>query len=232
MISHGILENGQLMIDLDGEYISCSDFFAKIGQCTDKPVNIFMTACHGAAAIDNAALLPKGSSLAVVSDRNEPSLGENLDHFYSLIEKSPDISTLSLLLLYNCTLQNRTSSSLWINNNAYHLKYFVPGILGRHFSATERKKVHSALDNFMNKSDREHIDLVMNKISRIKSIDDITAADYGILLAITNVLCCKIPDECVDISLVSRISGSKTELRKKGMLSRVKGRVQTCCTLI
>lgn len=86
VMAHGDVKNGSHAIDIDGKYGLTSaqlfDSASKIG----RPVDVFMTCCHGGAAITEVNKLPKGSTLATLAPGSETVSGIDVDRLTDVIE--------------------------------------------------------------------------------------------------------------------------------------------------
>lgn len=185
VMAHGEIRDDKFFMNLDGEYKPSTEFFSKIGAKINKPVNVFLTCCHGEGALSDAHCLPNGSTLAILSLKDSPSLGGDINLLYGSLNKASDMSAKSILLLHCTLMQNRIPNAIYIDGKTYQLEKSMKSRLGRPFTETEHNRIHQVLDKI---STPQRINEVMRKMETAKTEWSILAVDYGMSLAIAGSL--------------------------------------------
>jgi hypothetical protein len=183
VMAHGDVKNGSHAIDIDGKYGLTSaqlfDSASKIG----RPVDVFMTCCHGGAAITEVNKLPKGSTLATLAPGSETVSGIDVDRLTDVIETG-DLSARHLTDLYlGKALKNRIAPSIAISGEGVSdlPREFIARI-GKPFTESEKASVHTQLDSIIGS---ERADQIMAKMSTARDEWGIPALDFGASLAVT-----------------------------------------------
>jgi hypothetical protein len=185
VMAHGEIKDDKFFMNLDGEYKPSTEFFSKIGAKINKPVNVFLTCCHGEGALSDAHCLPNGSTLAILSLKDSQSLGGDINLLYGSLNKASDMSAKSILLLHCTLMQNRIPNAIYIDGKTYQLEKSMKSRLGRPFTETEHNRIHQVLDKI---STPQRINEVMKKMETAKTEWSIFAVDYGMSLAIAGSL--------------------------------------------
>jgi hypothetical protein len=73
IIAHGEVRHGKHAIDIDGNWgLTSAELFEAITNSFGRrPTDVFMTCCHGGAAIPEANQLPHGSTLVTLAPGRE-----------------------------------------------------------------------------------------------------------------------------------------------------------------
>lgn len=185
VMAHGDLKNGNHVIDIDGKYgLTSAELFSTTSRAFgDRPVDIFMTSCHGGAAIPEVNRLPKGSTLATLAPGKETVSGIDIDRLTDVIDSS-DLTARHLADLYlGKALKNRIAPSVAVSDQGVRdlPREFIDR-LGKPFSGDEKKAAHSVLDAVIGE---QRVAEIIEKITGAKNEWAINAVDFGPALAIT-----------------------------------------------
>lgn len=132
---HGYVENNDYVLEIESEdptnskdevKIPAEQFLHELVEATDgRKLNIFFVCCYGANIHDSIEVLPKGSKIISVSDRDKPTDARDLynskmpdliEYFYS---KSENCIFQYFLPIYalSCKLSFNTPVISFIDNN-------------------------------------------------------------------------------------------------------------------
>jgi hypothetical protein len=186
IMAHGTLDGDTHSLVFDeSDEISSADFFnVASGSFVDRTIDIFMTSCHGGAAILHVDNLPAGSSLVTLSSGSETVSGYDPERLIPNITAG-DFSARHLLDLYlGKALETRSQPSIAVSGQGMRDLYQeLETRLGKDFSATEKDSIHTALDTVIG---LERVDSIMKKISTAKGKGDLPLAlDIGAAMAVT-----------------------------------------------
>jgi hypothetical protein len=183
--SHGDVKGGQHHINLDGQYTPTSEFFDRISANARGPVDIFLTACHGGAALTDAKHLPPGSSVAVIAPGTETVSSRGVEALAANVGKSQSLDAKHVLLTYCTTLVNRFPPSLWQGGKTYSLDSMMKARLGRPFREEEKQQAKEKLRGLLSP---QRIDELVGKMESARDEWSIYAVDYGPALAVTGAI--------------------------------------------
>jgi len=183
--AHGDVIHGSHAIDIDGNWgLTSAELFEAISNSFGRrPTDVFMTCCHGGAAILEVNRLPHGSTLVTLAPGREVASQADVDRLADNID-SGSLQAHHLLNLYlGKALKNRIAPSLAISGQGVRdlPREFIARI-GKPFPENEKIAAHSALDSILGV---QHVDEIMDKISGARSEYGIYAADFGPALAVT-----------------------------------------------
>lgn len=183
--SHGNVTNGRHHINLNGQDTPTSEFFDRVSANARGPVDIFLTACYGGAALADAGRLPPGSSVAVIAPGTEDVSTCGVEALVANMGKSQSLDAKHVLLTYCTTLVNREPPSLWQGGRTYSLDSMMEARVGRPFREEEKQQAKEKLRGLLPSS---RIDEVIGKIEAARDGWSIDAVDYGVALAVTGAI--------------------------------------------
>jgi len=198
--AHGSVEDRNHVLHL-GETekaLRSRDLFESIARGSDgRPVDVFLTACHGGAALNDVGCLPKGSSIAVLAPPDETVSGSDVDRFSpsmsnvcrdilseSNLVHAENLSARKLLDVYlSKSLKNRIAPMFATSgSDIINLDSNFRNQVGKQFTSDQYKQSHGELDRILGP---KQVDDIMQKITSAKhESDGIYAADYGPALAV------------------------------------------------
>lgn len=186
VMTHGILRPGQHHLDLGEKenLLPTARLFDHITKAFgQRPVDVFMMACHGGAALSAVNNLPAGSTLAVLSPAAERVSSFDTKRLAQHIDTA-DISAQHLLKIYLCkALKARIAPSLAVSGQGLrNLPREFIARCGKPFSDEDKRMAHNALDDLV---EPKKIDTLLEKTSTASHDQNITALEYGAALAIT-----------------------------------------------
>jgi hypothetical protein len=190
--AHGEVQDGKHVLYLGdaNKPVRSRDFFESIARGSDgKPVDVFLTACYGGAALNDVNCLPKGSSIAVLAPSGDGVKINDINRFSPMMSSSSlvhaeNFSASKLLNTYLCkSLKNRIAPMFATSGGAVlYLQARFQSQLGRGFSKTEYERSHAQLDTLLGS---ESVDALISTIASAKHDQDgINATNYGPALAI------------------------------------------------
>lgn len=193
VMAHGVIRNGRHVIDTHGneQYelgITSAELFDAIHDSfQSRPVDVFMTCCHGGAAVAELNRLHNGSTLIVLAPENEEVVSYDIMRLADNITASimsGDLSANHLINLYlaKC-LETRIAPSIAIAGAGKRdlLAEFRVQI-GKPFSDNEKDRIHRELDSVVGSA---RVDEIMDKISNARNeYDGIGGIIFGPALAI------------------------------------------------
>lgn len=181
MQTHGSFENDafEFVVDKDSN-ISSKDLFTTIVDVIPStPVDIFTPTCHGGGMLFDRDILPLGSTLVTLTDKNDVNNGHDFAKIAKYIEDyNADLSAYNLLQLYlSKCLKSRFHPHI-ARSNCIDLS--LDDMLKLYISNPIKFDVsHYNLSGCQD----EYKD-VFNKIVSSKSEWSIYASEYGIALSI------------------------------------------------
>ncbi|HEU5380278.1 MAG TPA: hypothetical protein VFV38_33050 [Ktedonobacteraceae bacterium] len=186
VMGHGDIKEGNHAIDIGGgsKWLTSKELFGMVAKYFDNtPTDVFMTSCHGGAAIPEVDRLPSGSTLVALSPGSETVSGSDVDRIAEHIENG-QITASSLATTYlSKALKNRIAPTMAVSGEGvYDYVHKFTEHLGKPFTSHERQRTHQKLDSVMG---RERVDQVLDKLSSAKSEWDIYAVDFGPALAVS-----------------------------------------------
>ena len=185
VMAHGDVKSGNHVIDIDGKYgLTSAELFDTASRVFgDRTLDVFMTCCHGGAAIPEVNRLPKGSTLATLAPGKETVSGVDIDRLTDAIDSS-DLTAHYLADLYlGRALKNRIAPSIAVSGQGVHdlPRKFIDR-LGKPFSDDEKTSAHGALDKVIGE---KRVSEIIAKIAGAKNEWSIDAVDFGPALAIS-----------------------------------------------
>jgi hypothetical protein len=186
IMAHGTVNGDKHFLVFDeSDEITSADFFKTVsGSFVDRTIDVFMTSCHGGAAIPDVNLLPKGSSLVTLSSGSETVSVYDPERLIPNIAAG-DFSARQLLNLYlGKALETRSLPSIAVSGKGVRDLYEeLKTRLGKSFSHKEKNSIHTALDTIIG---LERVDHILNKISTACGKNDLPLAlDIGAAMAVT-----------------------------------------------
>jgi hypothetical protein len=136
ILAHGEVKDGKFVMDIDGLFnLTSESLFESIKRiAVSKPVDIFMTCCHGGAAIADVDKLPEGSELAVLTLGSDEVSVNDIDRLIdNILEgsiKNPCFSSEHLLDIYLC-------KSLRVLFKVCQGRIHISNLLGKWISISE-----------------------------------------------------------------------------------------------
>jgi hypothetical protein len=191
IMAHGFVNDGKHVLMLDQKQgLPTENLFDLISSVSKgKPVDVFMTACHGGAAVPSVDRLPTGSALVALAPGSETVAGSDVDRMVAGLQAigsnaGGDVSASRLLDVYlGVGLKNRIAPVMAVSGEGVHdLPREFEARVGTVFSGTEKANAHQRLDDIIG-SDR--VDAVMGRVTSATSEWDVYAADFGPALAIS-----------------------------------------------
>lgn len=184
IMAHGEIKNGNHNLDIGGGNITSRELFEiATHHFSNKPIDVFMTSCHGGAAIPEVNRLPSGSTLVALSPGSEEVLISNVYRIAEHIENGP-ITASSLATTYLCkALKNRTAPTMAVSGEGvYDYVHKLKNRLGKPFTSDEVRRVHEKLDSVLG---ADQVNVMLTKLSSARSEGAVDAVDFGPALAVS-----------------------------------------------
>ena len=179
---HGEVNFGQHQIYLNEKLTATRDFFNEVHASTRRPVDLFLTSCHGGAALEDAHSLPAGSSVVVIAPATQTASAHYIKEMAKNIGSAKSLDAKQLLLTYCSTLDSRVEPAFWSNGKTHSLDTMLGARMGQRFTAEEKQHAHNSLRHLM---PAQRIDDVIAKIEQpARNTYGVYAADYGPALAV------------------------------------------------
>jgi hypothetical protein len=191
--AHGEVKNGKHHIQLgENNLVPTKTLFNTLKKelGNDYPLAIFMTSCHGGAALANANSLPRGTSVAVLAPASETVAGQDVERFTESLSKhkldnngNRWMESHELLLQYLCRgLETRIPPSIAnAGDKPLDLDANLSCRLGKPFSLSDRQVARTQLRPYLAPA---AVDAVLKTIEG----GQVDAKDYGAALAVMLVL--------------------------------------------
>ena len=181
MYTHGSVKNGYFEFILDNDSkLSSKDLFTLISQkISNIQIDIFTPACHGGGMLSDKDILPSGSTLVSLTDRNETNHGGDFNELSEFLgDYNADLSAYNLLQLFlvKC-LKNRFHPHIGVSGD---IEYSLDDLLKSQIS----KPLDYDLFHFKEVGSPKEYKEIFNKILNGKSEWNINAMEYGIALSI------------------------------------------------
>ena len=181
MDTHGSMKNGHFEFIMDSNSsLSSQKLFSLVSlKIPNKSIDLFTPACHGGGMLSDKDILPLGSTLVALTDKNEVNHGGDFDKLSEYLGGfNADLSAYNLLQLFlSKCLKNR-----------YHPHIGISG--SREYSLDDLLKSYISMPLYFDFSHLEFIGSpkeykeIFDKIVTGKSEWSIYAAEYGIALSI------------------------------------------------